>query len=245
MSGRGADGVSNETPEAPSARPEEGPVREHRKLRAFSRHLFGGLYFPANDSGIPRWIRGAETVDRCYAYVDKFGVALDIGAHVGLYALRLARRFEAVYAFEPDIHNFDCLVTNVVRLGNIHCCQAALGASSVEVRMVGKPSVSKRVEHFTTEQEAKVCLTAVQMRPLDWFGLEPDFVKIDVEGYERLVLVGGEKTFRKHRPVVILEDKGHWARYGSSSPLSLLENWGARQMEHLDPDVIYRWPNER
>src|SRR2546426_3739343 len=42
-------------------------------------------------------------------------VALDVGSHIGSYALRLARRFRVVYAFEPSFQNFYVLDMNVRR----------------------------------------------------------------------------------------------------------------------------------
>jgi FkbM family methyltransferase len=48
----------------------------------------------------------------------------------------------------------------------------------------------------------------VQIRRLDDLGLEPAYVKIDVEGHELPVLRGLEETIRRHRPVILIE----WSR---------------------------------
>ncbi|RWD13572.1 MAG: FkbM family methyltransferase, partial [Mesorhizobium sp.] len=45
-------------------------------------------------------------------------------------------------------------------------------------------------------------------RMLDSFGLAGiDFLKIDVEGFEKPILEGGEQTIRRERPVIIIEQK--------------------------------------
>jgi FkbM family methyltransferase len=45
----------------------------------------------------------------------------------------------------------------------------------------------------------------VSVRRLDELGLAPDVVKIDVQGLETDVIKGGIETFRRHRPVTIIE----------------------------------------
>jgi hypothetical protein len=44
-----------------------------------------------------------------------------------------------------------------------------------------------------------------RLRTLDELGLEPFFIKIDVQGYEYNALKGGEKTLRAHEPVLLVE----------------------------------------
>ncbi len=45
----------------------------------------------------------------------------------------------------------------------------------------------------------------VTVRRLDDFNLAPDVVKIDVQGLELSVVRGGIETFRRNRPVTIIE----------------------------------------
>jgi FkbM family methyltransferase len=44
-----------------------------------------------------------------------------------------------------------------------------------------------------------------KVQRLDDFGIKPDFVKIDVQGFEYKVLLGGEGTIRQCRPVILME----------------------------------------
>jgi FkbM family methyltransferase len=53
----------------------------------------------------------------------------------------------------------------------------------------------------------------VSLARLDDWGLEPDFIKIDVQGLEYKVLAGGLETIRKYRPVIMAET----IRYGSDA----------------------------
>lgn len=45
----------------------------------------------------------------------------------------------------------------------------------------------------------------VNVRTLDSFGLTPDVVKIDVQGFELAVVKGGAETFRRSHPATIVE----------------------------------------
>jgi hypothetical protein len=60
-------------------------------------------------------------------------------------------------------------------------------------------------------------LTVLSKRPplvrLDDCGLQPDFIKIDVQGLEYRVLAGGLETIRKYRPVIMAET----IQYGSDA----------------------------
>lgn len=49
--------------------------------------------------------------------------------------------------------------------------------------------------------EEKIC----SIRTLDSLGQQPSFIKIDVEGFEYDVIMGGLATLRRHEPVVMFE----------------------------------------
>lgn len=61
---------------------------------------------------------------------------------------------------------------------------------------------------------------------LDDCGLQPDFIKIDVQGLEHRVLAGGLETIRTHRPVIMAET----VRRGSDTH-KVVEPLGYRLME--------------
>lgn len=44
-----------------------------------------------------------------------------------------------------------------------------------------------------------------KVETLDSFGLQPAFIKIDVQGWEKNVLLGGMETLRRTRPIALLE----------------------------------------
>ena len=81
----------------------------------------------------------------------------------------------------------------------------------------------------------------IVVKRLDWFNLEPDFIKIDTEGFEYFIIQGGEHTIRTHRPVMIVEQKpgkGSHFGLGDRDAIDLLESWGYRVAEHKSGDYV-------
>jgi FkbM family methyltransferase len=128
------------------------------------------------------------------------GVALDVGANVGAYALALGfwlRPGGRVYAFEPAPDSFRGLAAHV-RLngleGTVVPVQAAAAGFTGSARLqVDGVSGENRLG---PEGQGE----AVQAITLDDFcareGINPAFIKVDVEGFELEVLKGARHTIR-------------------------------------------------
>jgi FkbM family methyltransferase len=78
--------------------------------------------------------------------------------------------------------------------------ESLLGSEEKTVPFYVMESGSSVLEENSPLERQLVHLT---QRPLDDFGLEPDFIKIDVQGYELEVLRGGVQTLSKASAVVI------------------------------------------
>jgi len=137
-------------------------------------------------------------------YCKQFRTAVDIGAHIGLWARNMTNKFDSVVCFEPCEEFAEILAKNAPNVTFIHKC--ALGDS--------KGSVKLNVQQDNTGMTHVVRgeVGTVPMHPLDHFDLDNvDFVKIDVEGYELEVVKGGYETFKRNNPVVIIEQKTKYA----------------------------------
>ena len=137
-------------------------------------------------------------------------VVYDIGAFHGLLTLNFARQARAVVAWEPNSRNRKRLLENI-RLNNF---------SNVTVRPYGLSSQAMRAEMSfdslvpgTASLDGKIAQGAehetIELRLLDQEqGLDaPDFIKIDVEGFELEVLKGAMRTLERH-PDLFLEMHG-------------------------------------
>src|SRR6267143_1589693 len=120
---------------------------------------------------------------------------VDVGAHIGTWAIRAARTFRQVVAFEPNVETSRILRTTVRMngLNNISVFSAALSNISGERIVPIKNWVSRKRGELR-----------VPVRTLDSFKLKPSLLKIDTEGDEFPVLQGAEETLRR-RPNVLVE----------------------------------------
>ena len=140
-------------------------------------------------------------------------VVYDIGASVGSFAAFVARlrSVAAVYCFEPIPAVFEQLVQNSRSQPKVQCFRLALG-DSTEHRLFHvnefSPSSSllplqaaheKEFPHarITRSEEVQVLTLSQAARELSL--LPPDFIKVDVQGFEDHVVRGGEDVFRRSR----------------------------------------------
>jgi len=160
-------------------------------------------------------------------FVSPGALILDVGANFGHYSITLAdalgRRCR-IHAFEPFPCNADRLRENI-RLNGL---ETVIGVHQVGLSDTnGKGSMMVRADNsgaatLAVNQESTVDATNIEVTTLDAFSEETgldriDFIKIDVEGFEERLLMGGAKTITRYLPVMLLEfDPPKLQRAGSS-----------------------------
>ena len=140
-------------------------------------------------------------------------LVFDIGANIGAWSLLLSQQVGVcgcVVACEPSQHNYNALVKNidVNHLGNVKTLDVALSDASGTVRLYHDIDATRnslgqtRNEAGEFETVRSITLDAV-VRDLQISHV--DFLKIDVEGAEPLVLRGAKQTIEKFRPSILFE----------------------------------------
>lgn len=188
-------------------------------LRVVSR-----LFFLTRAMGIGRRGRALEYNYYLPQLVRRGDVAIDIGANLGYYTRPLAdivgERGE-VYAVEPVPVIFSVLGRNVRGRQNVHLLNYALGESECEVAMandsVAEVGYFGTGRNFISEGRSKsdaVHFTAQMRRGSKLFAeLERiDFIKCDIEGYERVVIPEMLPIIERHHPTVLIETDGDTRR---------------------------------
>lgn len=182
-----------------------------------------------------------QKIELALSHVKQWRTAVDVGAHVGLWARVLAGRFERVEAFEPKSEHHECWERNVMA-ANVALHRCALGARPGPARMV---TINGNSGHSHVTDDGAV---EIQMQTLDSFRLDDvDFVKIDTEGYEREVVLGATETLRRCKPVMIVEQKPNNGRrygHGDYGALKLLEMMGATIVAKKAGDYVLTWATE-
>jgi FkbM family methyltransferase len=137
-------------------------------------------------------------------------IAVDVGANVGLHTLGLARHVGPegrVHALEPEPDNFQLLAHAVKRAHATNVRLHQLAASDTKGTLTLYVSDANRGDHRTSPApEARRSFT-VSALPLDeLLAHEPriDFVKIDVQGAEVVVLRGMKETLRRSERIGVL-----------------------------------------
>jgi FkbM family methyltransferase len=155
---------------------------------------------------------------------------LDIGANIGYWTTVLSSqvgRGGRVFAFEPNPKTFDLLTKNI----NINDCK------NVIARNVGIAEANRSgklyIDELHSGDDRVYCPTLgmemndrsvmdISLRTLDSFKLEIDlqrlsFIKIDVQGFEPMVLKGAYNVLESSNPVLLIEfSSSCYAEAGSS-----------------------------
>ena len=142
--------------------------------------------------------------------VPRGGIAVDVGAHQGIFAFALAEFADRVVAFEPN-PDYASFARWMLR-GRAEVHELALsdapGRRSFYVPLSDEGSILHLAGSLkrTHSQFRRIKSYEVEVRTLDDFGLlDVRFLKADVEGSEREVLDGARATINRDRPVILLE----------------------------------------
>jgi FkbM family methyltransferase len=152
------------------------------------------------------------------------GVFVDVGANIGTYTVRASQIVGPagrVFAIEAHPFTFGFLERTIALNGfaNVTAMNIAVGDGRQIVRM--KYAAANPGEtHVSREGDAEI-----MMQPLDECMAElgiaaVDYLKIDVEGYELLVLRGARRIIEASRGIVVQTEQvdQHARRYGHSVP---------------------------
>ena len=183
-------------------------------------------------------------LDQCraaMAFDSVKGLAIDAGAHRGIWTREIALKYKKVIAIEPTDRAYDIKKYAEDSMLDIVVHKAACG------RKIGKCSMQdgKRNTGQTHVTEGN----DVPMITIDSLNVAPSFIKIDVEGMEFDVLKGAKRTILEHKPIVLIEENSLCLRYGHvpDRASNLLERWGAKKLADFymfpekDRNVLWGW----
>jgi len=146
---------------------------------------------------------------------EKDSVFFDIGANIGIYTLYSAViKQNSVYAFEPHAASYKNLLDSI-NLNNLKNCNAYCIALSNNVGLstINVKNMHEGVADNVVGEKGDYYHGCTQF-PLD-FLIErkilpqPDYIKIDVDGYEDKVIEGAMNVFKKAKSILLEIEHKH------------------------------------
>lgn len=215
-----------------------------------------GIFLPAGEAHLTEWMdKSGELVDGKGTYQIKklrealkwckqFRVAIDVGAHAGMWSMQLAKRFAHVHAFEPVQEHRECFAMNLDGRDNFTLYHMALGERDDIVAIHTAPTSSGDSWVDSNADEASKSIPLHRLD--DVLGPEAivDFIKLDCEGYELFALRGGEDLVKRNRPCIIVEQKpGRAQKFGlqETEAVDYLRGLGAHLRGVMSGDFILSW----
>jgi FkbM family methyltransferase len=175
----------------------------------------GNFWTIAEDQFISRWARESGRLDHDQWLLGQIGKRLngprrsfiDVGAYIGDHTIAYAEWFENGYAFEPQPEAFACLRRNLVEYPDVWCLNDLVGPVCRYALLENQdnPGASR----LRPDPDGLVAPSGEIFRTLldRWVREGVDYIKIDVEGMEPVVLCCLEPVIERHRPHMLIEQR--------------------------------------
>jgi len=198
-------------------------------------------FIPDYDKHYEEWMRiNNETeyqrLQREYALrqVVQFRNAIDIGGNIGFWSREFCDRFQTVEIFEPDPSNIECLEANLKGKTNYNLYKVGLG-SKVEEKTFYKSKTTSGGHSFFRDQifEDDVENSISKIKKLDDYNFTSvDLIKIDTQGSEHDILLGGRETLLNNDCVlnVEIEHKSAEQKKKGKEIIDFLQSIGYREI---------------
>ncbi|WP_262150645.1 FkbM family methyltransferase [Chryseobacterium foetidum] len=149
-----------------------------------------------------------DVIDNIRNTLNKDLVMLDIGSNIGQHSLILAPYCKRIFAFEP-ISEIYTEFQNSIKANNyknIVLQNVAIGNKKETKSFYFNPANTGASSFLQNSKSAKLLQVKIDLLS----NVLPkeqrfDVVKIDVEGYEAVVILGNKELFLKNRPTIFLE----------------------------------------
>jgi FkbM family methyltransferase len=186
---------------------------------------YGTIYYNKNEDGIGSVLKTGKLWEQdeieniIKPYIEQSTIILDIGAHIGCHTIAYGKinPNAKIYSFEMQKEMFMLLDKNIKEnnLTNVKLFNNAIGnkigefETEIKLRDGG---YYKPIAYYTDDKfnfgglGIGIGGEKVNMITIDNLNLEGcDYMKIDVEGFEFVVILGALETIKKYKPVIFYE----------------------------------------
>ena len=185
-----------------------------------------GLVWPKFDDGCWKFLTNPKRGNlhtEIISHVKEKNTVIQAGGNAGLYPKIYEGFFNNVYTFEPDPLNFYCLVQNTSE--KTVKFQSCLGNERKMVNLSNR-TYTENANCGGFHVQGSGNIPTIRIDDLNLSSC--DLIHLDIEGYEKEALLGGEKTIKKFSPVIVLELINLSHRYGTTDNeiREMLISWG-------------------
>lgn len=204
------------------------------------KQLTNGIWVLENDTHISKWVEQHNSL-KCDPYLFEWlrpklvrgSVAWDVGANIGDHTRFYLDLGMDVVAFEPNLEAYQCLYHNC---SEATCYNLAASDSDGELTMALDDNVG--ASHVVSG--GAVLVIASPLDSIAKIHKAPDYVKIDVEGFEGKVISGMHKILTENKPNLFVEFNDAALRRNGSSSFQLKEqiaSYGYTNFEIYPPNA--------
>lgn len=175
---------------------------------------------------------------------------IDVGANFGYHTIFFSKEVKhKVFAFEPQIQNYQLLENNIKKneIQNVVLYKLACGDENCDIKMpiVEDSTTMINMGDFTPNRliNDKFSVTqSVLLDEMEFFEEPIDLIKIDVQGYEKKVLIGAYHLLQKHKPTLIVEFEGFQLAKTNTSCKELFDH--IRENNYYIFYLEYQYPSD-
>jgi len=167
-------------------------------------------------------------------FIKKDYTIIDGGANIGFHSVQFAKLANEgkVYSFEPQPLIFNVLSTNSLingctdvikqyRLG-LSDSFSSLKMTPLDEQIFGAGCINYGGRGLTDSNQGEEEVETITIDSLNLSKL--DLIKLDVQGFELKTLLGGEKTIKSNKPLMLIEN--YTTQEADQQVIKLLEEWG-------------------
>jgi len=165
---------------------------------------------------------------------------IQAGGNIGLWPACYATKFERVITFEPAADSFSCMYSNLSCVDNVTMHNAAVGDSNNPVTLKYPPNKQDRSGACYVEPDNQGAIPQIRIDDLEGIG-RVDLIHLDIEGRELFALHGAERTIKKHKPTIVLENRP--LSHMQVSPLHAvdwLKSFGYKIVAQRQQDILLK-----
>jgi FkbM family methyltransferase len=190
--------------------------------------LHHGIAILEHDTHLSQWVIEHNRLDFdqnvlpfVLPYIKEGDSVIDVGANIGCYAYAFLKKVGdkgKVYCFEPSNESFECLLHNLVTFPNAILSYKALSNKKSTY------TVLRHNDNVGMNFCEEVKGGEVYSITIDSMNLTKcDFIKLDCEGMELDVLLGGQETISKFNPTMFIEINEHTLKRKGITPKHIFD----------------------